>query len=341
MKPIEWRDRGIRILDQTKLPREEIYINTSDFREVAQAISELRVRGAPSIGVAAAYGIVLAAQSVKADTTRDFLSELQGIASFFSHTRPTAVSLSRAISRMEKVARESRNTSTICEALLAEAQMIQEEEEKATELISHFGASLISNSFTILTHCNTGPLATMGNGTALGAILSAVREGKKISVFATETRPLLQGARLTTLELKKENVDVILICDFAAGHFMRQRKIDMVMVGADRIALNGDVVNKIGTYSLAVLAHENHIPFYVAAPISTLDPKVSSGDKIVIEERDLTEVTSLEGIEIAPPGVRAKNPAFDVTPHEYISAIITDKGIIYAPYELKLKEKYG
>ncbi len=341
MKPVEWRDGGLRILDQTKLPREEIYIETSDFREAAEAISELRVRGAPAIGVAAAYGMVLAAQSIQADTTRDFLSELQGIASFFLRTRPTAVNLSRALSRMEEVAKKNGNTSTICESLLTEAHTIQEEEEKATELISGFGASLISDGFTILTHCNTGPLATMGRGTALGAILSAVREGKKISVFATETRPLLQGARLTTLELRQENVDVALICDFAAGHIMHQGRIDMVIVGADRIALNGDVANKIGTYSLAVLAHENHIPFYVAAPISTLDPKVSSGGKIVIEERNSTEVTNVGGVEIAPPGVKVKNPAFDVTPHEYVSAIITDKGIIYAPYELNLRGKYG
>ena len=341
MKPVEWRDGGLHILDQTKLPREEIYIETSDFREAAEAISQLRVRGAPAIGVAAAYGMVLAAQSIKADTTRGFLSELQGIASFFLRTRPTAISLSRALSRMEEAAKRNGNTSTICESLLAEAQTIQEEEEKATELISSFGASLISNGFTILTHCNTGPLATMGRGTALGAILSAVREGKKISVFATETRPLLQGARLTTLELMQESVDVALICDSAAGHIMRQGRIDMVIVGADRIALNGDVANKIGTYSLAVLAHENHIPFYVAAPLSTLDPQASSGEKILIEERDSAEITNIGGVEIAPPGVKVKNPAFDVTPHEYISAIITDRDIMYAPYELNLRGKYG
>jgi methylthioribose-1-phosphate isomerase len=337
MNSLKWRDGRLSILDQTKLPHEEIYISTSDFREVAKAISELKVRGAPAIGIAAAYGMVLAAQGIKADTVDDFLPQLRDIASFFLHTRPTTMNLSRALSRMEEAARESKNISTICESLLAEARRIQKEEEKAIELISSFGASLISNGSTILTHCNAGPLATAG---ALGTILSAVKEGKKISVFATETRPLLQGARLTTLELMQENVDTILICDSSAGYFMQQGGIDMVIVGADRIALNGDVANKIGTYTLAVLAHENHIPFYVAAPISTLDPKASSGEEILIEERDSTEVTNIGGVEVAPQGVRVKNPAFDVTPHEYISAIITDKGIICEPYELNLRESY-
>ena len=341
MKSLKWRDGRLGILDQTKLPREEIYISTSDFREVAKAISELKVRGAPAIGIAAAYGMVLAAQGIKADTIDDFLPQLQGIAPFFLRTRPTTVNLSRAVSRMEEAARESKDISTICESLLAEARRIQKEEEKATELISAFGAGLIPDGSTILTHCNAGPLATMGRGTALGAILGAVREGKRISVFATETRPLLQGARLTTLELMQENVDTVLICDSAAGYFMQQGEIDMVMVGADRIALNGDVANKIGTYTLAVLAHENHIPFYVAAPISTLDPKASSGEEILIEERDSAEVTNIGEVEVAPQGVRVKNPAFDVTPHEYISAIITDKGIICEPYELNLRESYG
>lgn len=333
---IEWIDGKLRILDQSRLPREQIFADLANYRDVVLAIKEMRVRGAPAIGVAVAYGIALGASSIKAANKDEFLAQLNQVMQAFAASRPTAVNLFQAINMMKKAARGDGVTE-IKNALINEAKRIHKEEIIATKKLSQLGAELIKDGFTLLTHCNAGPLATAGYGTALGVIKAAKDQGKKVSVFATETRPLLQGARLTTWELMQEGIPVTLITDSMAGYFMQQKKIDCVIVGADRIAANGDVANKIGTYTLAVLANENKIPFYVAAPTSTIDLSLSSGDKIPIEERSPEEVTHIQGVPIAPEGIRAANPAFDVTPHNYITAIITEKGIIREPYTEGLK----
>jgi len=333
---IEWLDGKLRILDQSKLPREQIFIDLDNYRDVVLAIKEMRVRGAPAIGVAAAYGIALGASGIKAANKEEFLAQLNQVMQAFAASRPTAVNLFQAINRMKKAARGDGVTE-IKNSLINEAKRIHQEEVTATKQLSQLGAKLIKDGFTLLTHCNAGPLATAGYGTALGVIKAAKDQGKKVSVFVTETRPLLQGARLTTWELMQEGIPVTLITDSMAGYFMHQKKIDCVIVGADRIAANGDVANKIGTYTLAVLAKESKIPFYVAAPTSTIDLSLSSGDKIPIEERSPDEVTHIQGVPIAPAGIRAANPAFDVTPHGYVTAIITEKGIIREPYTEGLK----
>ena len=336
MKTIEWLGNKLKIIDQTKLPETIVYAELFDYHEVVAAIKEMKVRGAPAIGVAAAYGIALGAQNIKAQNKAEFLSQFAEILHAFSAARPTAVNLFRAIDRMKKTASASDFT-TMKQVLIDEAKAIHADEEAATERLSRLGAELIEDGFTILTHCNAGPLATAGYGTALGVIKAAAEQGKKIDVIATETRPLLQGARLTAWELMQENIPTTLITDSMAGYFMSRGKINCVIVGADRIAANGDTANKIGTYTLAVLAAENGIPFYVAAPTSTIDLSLKSGDEIPIEERSPEEVTSIGGISLAPKGVKAANPAFDVTPHKYITAIITEKGIIKEPYEYRLK----
>ena len=336
LKTIEWLDNRLRILDQTKLPQEQSFIDLTDYRDVVLAIKEMRVRGAPAIGVAAAYGIALGAQNIELKSKAAFFSQLDQILQAFSTSRPTAVNLFQAIDRMKKVAVKGDSTSEIKTALINEARRIHQEEIEATRHLSQIGAELIKDGFTILTHCNAGPLATAGYGTALGVIKAAKEQGKQVSVMATETRPLLQGARLTTWELRQENISVTLITDSMAGYFMHQKKIDCVIVGADRIAANGDVANKIGTYTLAVLAKENDIPFYVAAPTTTVDFSLPSGNEIPIEERNPQEVTHIQGIPIAPEGVKAANPAFDITPHNYISSIITERGIIKEPYRKEL-----
>jgi methylthioribose-1-phosphate isomerase len=333
---IEWLDDKLRILDQSKLPREQIFVDLDNYHDVVLAIKEMRVRGAPAIGVAAAYGIALGASGIKTASKDEFLAQLNQVMQAFAASRPTAVNLFQAINRMRKAARGD-GVAEIKNSLINEAKRIHQEEITATKKLSQLGAELIKNGFTLLTHCNAGPLATAGYGTALGVIKATKEQGKKVSVFATETRPLLQGARLTTWELTQEGIPVTLITDSMAGYFMQQKKIDCVIVGADRITANGDVANKIGTYTLAVLAKETKIPFYVAAPTSTIDLSLSSGDKIPIEERSPEEVTHIQGISIAPEGIRAANPAFDVTPHSYITAIITEKGIIRAPYTEGLK----
>jgi methylthioribose-1-phosphate isomerase len=335
-RTIEWLDDKLRILDQSKLPREQIFVDLANYHDVVLAIKEMRVRGAPAIGVAAAYGIALGASGIKAANKDEFLAQLNQVMQTFADSRPTAVNLFQAINRMKKAARGDGVTE-IKNALINEAKRIHKEEIIATKKLSQLGAELIKDGFTLLTHCNAGPLATAGYGTALGVIKAAKDQGKKVSVFATETRPLLQGARLTTWELMQEGIPVTLITDSMAGYFMQQKKIDCVIVGADRIAANGDVANKIGTYTLAVLAKESKIPFYVAAPTSTIDLSLSSGDEIPIEERSPEEVTHIQGVPIAPEGIRAANPAFDVTPHNYITAIITEKGIIREPYPEGLK----
>jgi len=332
MEPVAWLGDGIEILDQTRLPWQEVRLRLSTYHEVAAAIKEMRVRGAPVIGIAAAYGIALGAQSIERQNKEQFLLDLKRIAEKLASTRPTAVNLFKAIDRMLSAADSGGDVAAITAALVAEAEAIHAQERAATRSICRLGAGLIRDGSTIVTHCNAGPLATGGYGTALGVIIEARRQGKAIAVLSTETRPLLQGARLTVWELMRQDIPVTLITDSMAGHFMTRGDVDCAIVGADRIAANGDVANKIGTYALAVLARENAVPFYVAAPVSTIDLSLPSGDGIVIEQRRPDEVTLIQGTPIAPHGVPAANPAFDVTPHRYISAVVTDKGILREPY---------
>lgn len=339
MEFIEWLDGKVKILDQTRLPLEEVYLELSTHQEVAQAIKEMKVRGAPMIGVIAAYGVALGAQDIQAGSKAEFLTKLGRIAQVLASTRPTAANLFQAIERMQIAAQKAEDIASIKAALINEAQDIHANEEQATRRIAKFGAELIGDGFTVLTHCNAGALATSGYyGTALGAIKAAREQGKSIKVFATETRPLLQGARLTAWELMHDGIPVTLITDSMAGHFMSKGDIDCVIVGADRIAANGDVANKIGTYTLAVLAKENGIPFYVAAPTTSIDLSLPSGDQIPIEHRSPEEITHIQGVQIAPEGVEVANPAFDVTPHLYISAIITENGVIRKPYQAGLRK---
>lgn len=322
----------VKILDQTKLPQQEVYLELTGYQAIASAISEMRIRGAPAIGILGAYGIALGALKVGAKSRDEFLERLREINQTLAATRPTARNLFLAIDRMQQVAKAGRNVEQIKKALVDEAIKIHSEEAEATRKLSQFGAELIQDGFTILTHCNTGALATGGYGTALGVIKQAKEQGKNIKVIATETRPLLQGARLTTWELKKADIPVTLITDSMAGYFMSRGEVDCVIVGADRIAANGYTANKIGTYSLAVLANAHGIPFYVAAPTSTIDLSLHSGYQIPIEERSPEEVTHIQGVAIAPESVQASNPAFDITPSQYITAIITERGIIREPY---------
>ncbi len=336
IQPIEWLDTKVRILDQTKLPQKEVYIETADYRVIASAIKKLQVRGAPSIGVAGAYGIALGALGIESDSVAEFVKKFQKVSKVIASTRPTARNLFYSVERMEKAAQTGKSVAEIKAGLVKEAIKINELEAEATEKLSRFGAGLIKDGFTILTHCNAGPLATTGYGTALGVIIRAHEQGKKIKVFADETRPLLQGARLTVWELQKAGIPVTLITDSMAGYFMSQGKIDCVIVGADRITANGDTANKIGTYSVAVLAKENGVPFYVAAPTTTIDPSLKTGKEIPIEQRKAEEVTHIRGVCIAPD-CDVANPAFDVTPHKYIAAIITERGIIRKPFRAGIK----
>jgi methylthioribose-1-phosphate isomerase len=337
MKAIEWRGDRVIILDQTRLPRKEVYLELNRPREIASAIAGLKIRGAPAIGVAGGYAVALGALRITASAKAGFIKELKDIIQTIASTRPTARNLFRALERMEQTAESVQDVEQIKKALVAEAIAIHNEEAEATLKLSKLGASLIKDGSTVLTHCNTGPLATAGYGTALGVIIQAHQQGKKLKVIATETRPLLQGARLTAWELKQAKIPFTLITDSMAGYFMSKGEIDCVIVGADRIAANGDTANKIGTYSLAVLAKENNIPFYVAAPLTTVDPALASGSEIPIEFRSPEEVTHIQGVSIAPEGVEALNPAFDVTPHPYITAIITEGGIIREPFREGIK----
>ena len=338
IKVIEWVSGKIRLLDQTRLPWEEVYLELEDYRQMASAIKEMRVRGAPAIGVAAAYGMALGAQGIEAASKEEFMIKLGTVSQALSVTRPTAVNLFWALERMKRAAEAVEDVAQIKAALIKEAQKLEVENEEADRKLSKYGAGLINDGFTILTHCNTGALATAGYGTALGVIKAAKEQGKNIRVLVTETRPLLQGARLTTWELASEGIPFTLIADTMTGYFLSRGGIDCVIVGADRIAANGDVANKIGTYNIAVLAMENGVPFYVAAPSSSIDLSLPSGDGIPIEERSPEEVTRIEGIPIAPVGVQVANPAFDITPHLYITAIITERGIAKEPYEIRLKK---
>jgi methylthioribose-1-phosphate isomerase len=338
IKPIEWLGDRVKILDQTKLPQKEVYLELSRYQDVVSAIAELKIRGAPAIGVAGAYGVALGALKIKIKSRDDFLQKLCAITQAIAATRPTARNLFRALERMQKTAESSKDIEQIKKALVNEAIKIHSEEAEATRKLSQLGAGLIKDGFTVLTHCNTGALATAGYGTALGVIIKAREQGKRLKVIATETRPLLQGARITAWELKKAKIPFTLITDSMAGHFMSRGEVDCVIVGADRIASNGDTANKIGTYTLAVLAKEHSIPFYVAAPTTTIDLSLASGAEIPIEERSPEEVTHIQGIATAPAGVKVQNPAFDVTPHRYITAIITEGGIIREPYGEGLKK---
>ncbi len=341
MKAIEWVAGRVRILDQTRLPGEQVFLELDEYGDVVKAIKEMRIRGAPAIGIAAAYGIALGAQGIQAKTVEGFLDQLRSVSQAFTSARPTAVNLFKSIERMNSVAASGEDIQRIKAELIAEAGRIHAEEEEATRRISELGAELIPDGSTILTHCNAGALATGGYGTALGVIITAKERGSKVRVLATETRPLLQGARLTAWELLQAGIPVTLITDSMAGYFLSKGEIDCVIVGADRIAANGDVANKIGTYSLAVLARENGTPFYVAAPFSSIDLSLASGGEIPIEMRSPEEVTHIQGMRIAPQGVEALNPAFDVTPHYYVTAIITERGVVREPYGVRLKEIAG
>lgn len=342
-RTIEWRDDAVIMIDQTRLPDEEVYNTYTDFKSVAEAIKGMIIRGAPAIGVAAAMGVALGAREIIADTHDSFFRQLENVCDVLAKTRPTAVNLFWGIERMKRVAEENRdkNLDKIREALKKEAIKVEQEDLTICKNIGKWGATLIPEGATVLTHCNAGGLATAGYGTALGVIRAAHEAGKNIQVFADETRPWLQGARLTAWELMKDGIPTTLISDNMAGFFMSKGEITCCVVGADRIAANGDTANKIGTYSVAVLAKENNIPFYVAAPVSTLDLTLSDGSKIPIEERPDIEVTHIKGIAIAPEGVKVRNPAFDVTPARYITAIITENGIVKDDYRAGLRKVTG
>ena len=333
-KTIEWKNNMVVMIDQRLLPNEEVYRTYMDFLDVAEAIREMVIRGAPAIGVAAAMGIALGAIDIKSKERKEFVKQFNHICNVMAHTRPTAVNLFWAIDRMKRIVKENPKLGAdeLKERLVEEAKRIYEEDIEINRQMGRHGSKLIKNRATVLTHCNAGALATAGYGTALGVIRAAIEEGKKIKVFADETRPFLQGSRLTAWELMKDGIDTTLITDNMSGYMMKKGLIDAVIVGADRIAANGDVANKIGTYSVAVLAKEHKIPFYVAAPISTIDLKIKSGDSIPIEERDIREVTHIKDIPIAPNAVKVKNPAFDVTPNRLVTAIITEKGIARKPF---------
>jgi methylthioribose-1-phosphate isomerase len=338
IETIEWTSEGVVMLDQTRLPRETAFVTCRSYREVADAIRAMIIRGAPAIGVAAAMGVALGVLK-----STDPEADMPEICETLAKTRPTAVNLFWAIDRMKAVYDSVRDLGLkeIRERMVAEAQAIRKEDIAKNEAIGRNGAPLVPDGKTVLTHCNAGALATAGFGTALGVIRAAVQSGKKVDVFADETRPFLQGARLTAWELQRDGIETTLITDNMAGHFLKSGRIGCVVVGADRIAANGDVANKIGTYSVAVLANENRVPFYVAAPISTLDLSLASGDQIPIEERSPKEVTELQGTAIAPEGIRVANPAFDVTPNRYVTAIITERGVARAPFEESLKKLSG
>lgn len=341
IKTLEWTDEGVLMIDQRLLPTEEVYPIFRTYEEVAFAIKDMVVRGAPAIGVAAAMGVALGARDTKTDDTAEFEKAFDHICHVIGSTRPTAVNLFWAIERMRRLYAKLKSNGAsldeIRQQLITESQQMHGEDIEINRSMGRHGAELIPDGATVLTHCNAGALATAGYGTALGVIRAAIEAGKKVAVFADETRPFLQGARLTAWELHKDNIPVTLITDNMAGHFMKAGKIDCIVVGADRIAGNGDVANKIGTYSVAVLAKENNIPFYVAAPISTLDLTLASGDQIPIEERPELEVTHVKGSQLAPEGIKVANPAFDVTPNRYVAAIITERGVARAPYTESLR----
>ncbi|MGA7591136.1 MAG: S-methyl-5-thioribose-1-phosphate isomerase [Candidatus Sulfotelmatobacter sp.] len=340
IQTLEWTDQGVRFIDQTKLPTEETYVTCKSYEQVADAIRTMVVRGAPAIGVAAAMGIALGAQNSKAETVADLKRDLDQISDVIGKTRPTAVNLFWAIRRMqEKFERiRIRPIAQIKRELVEEAKRMHAEDIAANQAMGRHGATLLPSEGGVLTHCNAGALATAGYGTALGVIRAAVEQGKKIHVYADETRPFLQGSRLTAWELMKDGIPTTVISDNMAGAMMKQGKIGAIVVGADRIAANGDVANKIGTYTVAVLAKETGIPFYVAAPISTVDLACPDGGHIPIEQRNAREVTHIAGKQMTPDGVSIENPAFDVTPAKYVTAIVTERGVAREPYAESLQK---
>ncbi|HWZ54182.1 MAG TPA: S-methyl-5-thioribose-1-phosphate isomerase [Candidatus Acidoferrales bacterium] len=347
VEPIRWTPEGVVILDQLRLPGEVVYHTYTDYRDVAKAIKDMIIRGAPAIGVAAAMGAALGVERSKAKSLPELRAEFETICDALARTRPTAVDLFWAIhrfqARFEELAAAAANDGAsglahLRAALVAEAQKVHEERRAADRRIGKFGAELLGKSGRVMTQCNAGALATGGIGTALGVVRMAVEAGYQIDVLVPETRPYLQGARLTAWELQQDQIPLTLITDNMVGHFLKIGGVNAVVVGADRIARNGDTANKIGTYGIAVLARENNVPFYVAAPISTLDLSLASGDEIPIEERSSAEVTKLAGVQISPKDVQAAHPAFDVTPARYITAIITERGVARAPFDESLKK---
>ena len=340
-RPVHWRDGSVSLLDQTRLPHDEVWLEISDYREVISAIQEMRIRGAPAIGVAGAYAVALAASELSHLRTDEFQRRLELAAKSIQEARPTGANLAWAVRRMIAVARRAESPEAARDRLVDEARSIQREDEEANRAMGRFGAALLPEGGSVLTHCNAGALATGGYGTALGVIKTAWAGGRISHVYATETRPLLQGSRLTAWELAREGIDATVLPDSAAGQLMRRGRVQSVVVGADRIAANGDVANKIGTYSIAVLAKENGVPFYVAAPTSTIDLSMPNGDAIPIEERDPREVTHLAGARLAAEGVEALNVAFDVTPNEYVTAIFTEVGVVRPPFEGALAAAVG
>ncbi len=339
---VEWKDGIVRMLDQTKLPLETVYNECKDYQTVARGIKELWVRGAPAIGVSAAMGLALGARQIVADSFDDFWPKFEEVCAYMGATRPTAVNLFWAIERIKKFVQNNKDKGleAVRTMLVEESQRMLDEDIATNRRIGSYGSVFVSDEDTIITHCNAGAIATAGYGTAEGVMRAAVEEGKRIHVFVDETRPVLQGARLTAWELMQEKIPCTLITDNMAGHFMFHDMIDLAIVGADRIALNGDVANKIGTYSLAVLCKEHGIPFYVAAPLSTIDFMMDSGASIPIEERNPREVTHVFGkVQISPEGVKVANPAFDVTPARYVSAIITEVGAFHPRDIHKLADK--
>ncbi len=337
---IEWRDDGVVMIDQRKLPSKEVYVTCKTGKDVARAIKTMVIRGAPAIGVAAAMGLALEVRRSRATGTKQFTTEFQRTCDLLAGTRPTAVNLFWAIDRMKEAfaaaARGGASVEELKAVLAAEARAIHDEDVESCRTLGAYGTELVPAGARVLTHCNAGALATAGYGTALGVIRAAAEAGKGITVLADETRPFLQGARLTAWELVREGIATTVITDNMAGMMMRQGAIDLVVVGADRIAANGDVANKVGTYTVAVLAHEHHLPFYVAAPVSTIDLDTADGDHIPIEERPAREVTHVGASRLTPEGAAIKNPAFDVTPARYVSGIITERGLALPPYTASL-----
>jgi len=340
--PVRWEDGRLVLIDQTRLPTEQVERACASWPEVAEAIRGLVVRGAPAIGVAAAFGVVLAARASRARDRAALEADLEEAIKGLAATRPTAVNLFWALDRMRRTAEAAPELPVVALAdrLLVEAQAILAEDLAANRAMGAHGVALVPSGARVLTHCNAGALATAGYGTALGVIRGAVEQGKRVAVFADETRPFFQGARLTAWELVREGIHTTVITESMAGPLMRSGEIDIVVVGADRIAANGDTANKIGTYTVAVLAHEHKIPFYVAAPLSTIDLETPNGDSIPIEERDRREVTHLGSSQLTPDGAHVRNPAFDVTPHRYVTGFITEKGIFGPPYTESLKSAF-
>ena len=337
LKTVEWKDKSVVMIDQTKLPNELIFVAYTDYNDVANAIKTLVIRGAPAIGVAGAFGLALAALQSKAITKEDMIKDLEQAKKILFETRPTAVNLAWGLNKMMNVSKDCQSIDEIKESIVEAATTLAEDDVKINKAMGKNGAELFDNNDTIMTHCNAGALATVAYGTALGVVRAIKESGKNIKVIATETRPVMQGSRLTTFELKHEGIDVSLIPDTAVGYTMANGLINKIVVGADRIVSTGHVFNKIGTYQIAIIAKQHNIPFYVAAPLSTFDLN-SNAEDVVIEQRKASEVTSIGNKKTAPDGINVINPAFDMTPPELISGIITEKGVIRQPYEESIKK---